>query len=365
MDSRVLVGRTRELAVLDETLRSCISGERAILVLSGEPGIGKTRMLEEVASRVLDVGGISVWGRMWEVGLTPPFWPWIQALSALDTPNDPAPSLGSLQGQMDGGGRLARFAEVVTFLKRRAAFGPIALLFDDLHAADASSLQLLEYVAPQLIRHPVLLAIAVRETDTTTETAAVLGRLQRGARRTPLNRLSCADVAELVGDRADVQRVFELSDGNPLFVEELLASQASRGQLGLPDLSSVRAVIRDRVARLPEDARNALAAAAIVGREFRGQIIADMAELGDIGVALQPALTLGMVAMTRPDRFRFSHALVAEAMADELGVGERARLHLRAAHALERHSGSDTSAIAHHLLEAGQLAAEVAVLAAE
>jgi len=351
--------------VLDEALQGCLRGERAVLVLSGEPGIGKTRLLEELAARVLRAGGVSAWGRTSEVGLTPAFLPWIQALGTLETPTDPPPSLGSLQAQMDAEARLARFNEVANFLGRRAAFGPIALLFDDLHAADPSSLQLLEYVAPRVLGRPVLLALAARDTEASRETAAALGRVQRGARRLPLGRLAHADVAELVGGRADVQRVFELSEGNPLFIEELLASQASRGQLGLPELSSVRAVIRERAERLPKPTRDALTAAAIVGREFRGQVVADMIEIADIGAALESALTLGVVAMIRPDRFRFSHALVAEAMADELGLGERTRLHLRAARALERLSSGELSAIAHHFLEAGSLAAEAAVAAAE
>jgi hypothetical protein len=365
VDSRALVGRTRELEVLDEVLRSSARGERTLLVLSGEAGIGKTRMLEELAQRVAAAGGISAWGRVWEVGLTPPFWPWIQVLGALDTPADPAPSLSSLKQPLDAAARLARFAEVTAFFCRRAAFGPVALLFDDLHAADASSLQLLEYIAPQLLGRPVLLALAARDTDATRETVAVLGRLQRGARRLPLARLGLGEVTALVGDRADAQRVFELSEGNPLYVEELLAAQASRGELRLPQLSSVRAVIRDRVARLPEATREALVAAAIVGREFRGQTIGDMLDLGNVGGVLEPASALGILNVTHPDRFRFSHALVAEALADELGASERAHLHLRAAQAIERRGVADSGALAHHLLEAGPLVAEAAVVAAE
>jgi hypothetical protein len=172
----------------------------------------------------------------------------------------------------------------------------------------------------------------------------------------PLGRLGAADVAVLVGDRADGARVFELSEGNPLFVEELVAAGGER----LPALSSVRGVIRERVARLPAETAAVLAAAAVVGREFSGSVVADMAGTG----SLEPAVRLGMVAMTAPDRYRFSHALVAEALADELDASARARLHLRAAQAIEKH-GADASALAHHLLEAGHLAATAAIDAAE
>lgn len=359
-----LVGRDRELAALDTALAGMLGGRRCVLVLSGEPGIGKTSLLEALASRVLAQGGVAAWGRMWEVGLTPSFWPWIQLLTALETPTDPAPALGSLEGHLDASARLSRFAEVRAFLHRRAAQAPVALLLDDVHAADPSSLQLLEYLLPDLAGRRVLVALAARDSDATPETAAALGRLQRGAERLPLARLDAQQVRTLVAGRADAERVFELSDGNPLFVEELLASQHSQGQLGLPRLSSVRAVIRERVARLPSATRSVLSAAAVVGRDFRGDVVAAMVDLRELGNVVQPALQLGMLHMTSPDRFRFSHALVAEAITDELDSPERAQLHLRAARAIERLDATDVVGLAHHLLAAGHLAAEAAVAAA-
>jgi hypothetical protein len=238
-------------------------------------------------------------------------------------------------------------------------------LLDDLHAADPSSLQLLQYVLPALAGSRVLVALAIRDTEGTLESRAALAKLQRGARRLPLARLGPADVQSLVGGRADATRVFELSEGNPLFVEELVASQQSRGRLALPRLSGVRAVIRDRVAHLPEAARAVLVAGAVVGREFRGRIVAEMVGAEDVEALARPALELEMLAMTSPDRFRFSHALVAEALTDELGQSESAHLHLQAAQALERHDPGDSSGIAHHLLAAGHLAAGAAVDAAE
>lgn len=365
MDGLALVGRDREIEALDAALRCVVRGERAVLLLSGEPGIGKTRLLEELAQRVTRAHGTVAWGRMWEVGLTPSFWPWIQVLGALETPGDRAPVLGSLEEHTDARARLARFGEVSAFLGRRAADAPLALLLDDLHAADLSSLQLLEYLLPALAGRRVLMALATRDTDGTCESRAALARLQRGAERLPLARLGRAEVQALVRDRADAGRVFELSEGNPLFVEELLASQQSRGRLALPALSSVRAVIRERVARLPEGARSGLVAGAIVGREFRGRIVAAMLGVEDVEALVKPALELQMLAVTAPDRFRFSHALIAEAITDELSQSENARLHLLAAQALERLDASDSSAIAHHLLAAGHLAAEAAVGAAE
>jgi hypothetical protein len=350
---RVLVGRDRELEALAALVAS---RELAIVMITGEPGIGKTRLLEELATRMRGAGGTVGWGRAAEVGMTPAFWPWIQALAALEVPDDRAPSLERFDSHAGAAGRLARFGEVAAFLRRRAAAGPVALVLDDVHAADPSTLQLLEDVLPLVAGARMVVALAARDLDAERDVADVLARLQRGAVRLPLARLGAADVAVLVGERADGARVFELSEGNPLFVEELVASGGER----LPALSSVRAVIRERVARLPAGTAALLAAAAVVGREFSAAVVADIAGAG----SLDPAVRLGVVQVTAPDRYRFSHALVAEALADELDASERARLHLRAAQAIERH-GADASALAHHLLEAGHLAAAAAVDAAE
>ncbi len=347
-----LVGRAREVAAVEAALASACAGQRTVVVISGEPGIGKTRLLEELATRVRAAGGVVGWGRAAEVGLTPAFWPWIQVLAALEVPDDAAPSLLSSEARADAAGRLARFGEVAAFLGRR---GLVAVVLDDVHAADPSSLQLLEDLLPLLAGKRVLVALACRDVE--ADGVAALGRVLRGAVRVPLGRLGAREVASLVGDRGDAARVFELSEGNPLFVEELVAAGGDR----LPAFSSVRAVIRERVARLPAETAALLAAAAVVGRDFDERVVHEVAG----GGSLAPAVRLGIVAMTSPGRYRFSHALVAEALADELDASERARLHLRAAQAIERQGGDAASALAHHLLEAGHLAAVAAVDAAE
>lgn len=358
----MLVGRVRELLVVDEAIARALIGERAVLVITGEPGIGKSRLLTELATRATGRGAKVAWGRTAEVGATPAFWPWLQILHALEAEDDRAPSIVS--NRADAASRLAAFDQVAAFIVRRAGVQPCVLVLDDVHAADPSSLQLLEYVVPRLADHRVLVALAARDADASPDVQAALGRVQRGARRLPLGRLARADVDALVGDRADQARVFELSAGNPLFVEELVASAEAEGVVRLPPLSSVRAVIHERVGQLPDDTRTVLVAAALVGRELDGRVVADILGRRDIGAALQPALRRGIITMTTPDRFKFSHALVAETLADELDPSERARLHLRAAQALEKQAG-DAAEVAHHLLQAGNLAADAAVTAAE
>lgn len=365
VESAVLVGRERELGALEDGLSTLDRGEGSLLMISGEPGIGKTRLLEELARRAAQRGALIGWGRMWEVGMTPAFFPWIQALATLGPRDEPPPSLEKLEERAGAAARVARFGDVKTFLSRRALAAPVVLLFDDVHAADPSSLQLFEYVAPLLAGDRVLFALAARDADATPEVAALLGRIQRRARRLPLARLGRDEVLRLVEGRGDGARVFELSEGNPLFVNELVASLAVGGEPRLPALSSVRSVIQERVTRLPEPTRAALVAGAVVGREFSARVIGDMLGAPSAEASLGPALALRMLEMTGPDRYRFSHALVAEALAEELDPSERARLHLRAAQAVERREGESSISVAHHLLSAGHLAAEAAVTAAE
>ena len=201
MEGRALVGRDRELDALEDALRCLRNGERAVVMLDGEPGIGKTRLLEELAAKMIAQGGVVAWGRTWEVGMTPAFWPFLQVLAALEVESDRAPLLGSLESRADAATRLTRFGEVAAFLSRRAAATPIAILLDDLHAADPSSLQLLEYVLPLSLRQRVLWALAARDSDAGKDIAAALGRIARAARRLPLARLDRGQVSALVGDR--------------------------------------------------------------------------------------------------------------------------------------------------------------------
>ena len=225
MEARVLVGRGRELEAVASVLSRVASGERVVAMITGEPGIGKTRLLEELAARMRAAGGAVGWGRAAEVGITPAFWPWIQVLAALEGEGDRAPSLASAdrarmrQGGWRGSARSRRSSP--------ARRGPADRdLLDDVHAADPSSLQLLEDVLPVLARtEPVLVALGARDADADREIQAALGRLQRGAVRLPLGR---ARRGRRRGarrrSRADSARVYELSEGNPLFVEELLAA---------------------------------------------------------------------------------------------------------------------------------------------
>ncbi len=361
---RTLVGRARELEVLHQALADTIRGQRGVVFVTGEPGIGKTRLLEDWVEKSVAAGVVVAWGRVLEVGLTPPFWPWIQVLHSLQIDGERVPNSATFAPCIDTEARFARFAEVCSLITRRAQAAPLIIVLDDLHAADPSSLQLLEYLLPQLLGRRVLFALASRDADATGDIATALGRIQRTAIRLPLRRLEQPEVVELVGARADASRIFELSDGNPLFVEELVASQSTRGALGLPKLSSARSVIQARVAQLPEATEAALIAGALLGREFRGTVVADMLALPDASGHLEPAVSLGIVSLVGADNFRFSHALVAETLHEGVSASERSRLHLAAARSLEQRDPGNPNAIAHQLLSAGNSATLAAIAAA-
>src|SRR5688572_20912114 len=340
-----LIGRRREQAMLEDAVRTAGAGQRAIVMITGEAGIGKTRLLDELAAQMAVAGGRAAWGRTWEVGLTPAYWPWAQVLAALSEPDDPAPELVGLDDRADAASRLARFDAVGGFLIRRAASRPLAILLDDVHAADPSSLLLLEYLARHVRAARFLIAMTARDGEAPAEVELSLARIRSDARRVVVGRLDAAGVAALVGDRAPpalLDRVHHLSDGNPLFVEELVACIAAHGGLdGIGRLTGVRAMIRARIARLSEDTARVLAVAALLGREFRGAVIADILELAaaELDRCLAPALRLGVVTRAAADHYRFSHALVAESLADELAAADAAHLHGRAAAAIERHEG--------------------------
>ncbi len=373
----MLVGRDREIVAIDAAIERARGGQRSAIMLTGEAGIGKSTLLDELASRTVSAGGVVAWGRSAEVGLTPAFWPWIQILAALAPDDDDARELldridetGTVAGSA---ARLARFERVVGLVRQRARAAPLTtLLFDDAHVADLGSLQLLEYVLPRLAGG-IVIGVAARDGDASPAVAQALGRIRRAARRLPLSRLDREAVGHLVGERvapAVMDKVWELTEGNPLFVEELVESLADGGPPQLPAVSSVRAIVHDRIARMAPETGQLLAVAALVGREFRIAVVADILEVSvaDASARLDPVLRSGMVLAMTGDRYRFSHALIAEALGDELDPSERAGVHLRAAQAIERHDGDtgDTSAaIAHHLLAAGHLAAEAAVAAAE
>jgi len=332
-----LLGRGHELAVLEGGLDDLSAGRGALYLIVGEPGIGKTRLADE-AARAAAARSVPVrWGRAWEVGGAPPFWPFIQVLRGLGE---------ELPASRD---RFELFDRVVQTIHRAA---PLVLVLDDLHAADRSSLELLHFLARDLRDHHVLVLGTYREAEArlATEVGRALTRIAREATVLPLRRLDRGEVADFVaevtGAAAPADRIDALlrrTEGNPLFLGELLRLRQDTGRV--PD--GIHEVVRARLALLPEAARAALEVAAVVGREFAP---GDVAALTGTRAteAIAAAADAGLVESIEGGRWRFTHVLLREGLHDDLPAARRRALH----HAAGRLAGLPRSDVAHHLLAA-------------
>ena len=382
-----LIGRALEVDAIVDALAAARQGDGSAVVLVGEPGIGKTRLAQEITALAAELGVVTAWARCPESAAAPPFWPINQLGEQLlgagvtDDLMPPPPGAGS---EPTPAGDAARFelqravTTVVTASER-----PMLFVIDDLQWADADSLRLLEHMAADIGGMPALLVVTTRPLDEESPPALVdcLGELARsaGATHLTLGGLTGPAVAEWLRSRVDTSvsaevagLVHDRTGGNPLFVKELTELLAAEGRLGDPEAvrdartvpQGVQFVVRRRVSRLPPIAQRLLTTASIVGRTFDLDIVAAVMgpPAGEVLVAtdevldaLGPALDAGLVVEDdQPGRYRFSHALVAEALAAEVNAVQRARLHAATATALAARAGDDLDAdvalIAFHAL---------------
>ncbi|MDR7453677.1 MAG: AAA family ATPase [Armatimonadota bacterium] len=392
MASPLFIGRDAELAELAAGLEDTLRGRGRLFLVAGEPGIGKTMLAEQLAARAVERGARVLWGRCWEGGGAPAYWPWTQILRPIlrdepleGTAGDAGHLVGLFPGlaEAPGGGtpdvaaqpaaaRFRLFAAVTAALRRAAAAQPLVLVLDDLHAADPASLLLFQFVAADL-RGTALLALAVYrdvEARQRDDMAEALGALVREG---PSIRLRAFDRAEvrrfmeaLMGAAAaadDLSRICEATGGNPLFIREMVRlmaarpAEAMRAQPAIPE--GVRAVIHQRLAALDAAAVHVLSVAATVGRDFDTPLVADVAGLAPSGASevLAGAERLGLVAgVPGTSAFRFSHGLLRETLYDDLPVVVRRELHEKVGTAIERLYGPDLTShlgeLAYHFAEA-------------
>lgn len=359
----MLVGRDRELAALDGALAALSAGGGGVVLVGGEPGIGKTRLANEAAARAAARGARVAWGRCWEAGGAPAFWPWHEAFAALALR---FPDGGAIATTDPSQARFALFRDAAAELARGAGAGPIVIVLEDLHAADQSSVMLLDFVATRLRGLPVLVVGTFRDLEASLrpEVGDVLARVGRSGTVLAPARLREAEVGAVVrallddaaADAALVARVYDTTHGNPLFVTEIV-QQVRAGSAPTAVPLGVREIIRQRLALIAPAGRRVLDAGAVLGVELGA---ADLARLVP-GAALEIDAAVASGLVTRAgDRVRFAHALYREALYGDLPRPAREALHRDAARVLAA-TGAPAAEVAHHLLEAGPEAAGEAI----
>ncbi|MCA9669210.1 MAG: AAA family ATPase, partial [Myxococcales bacterium] len=395
------VGRSSELAALVEAVERARGGAGGLTLLSGEPGIGKSRLAEETARAASERGLHVLWGRCWEAGGAPAYWPWIQVCRALLRQLDGAPlrlpaaqaaHLVRLLPELREHYRdlveppalapeQARFElldAAARLLLEQAARAPLLLVLEDLHAADASSLLLLDFVARQAPGAPLLLLGTTRDGE--LERREQLLSLSQRARLLPLRRLDedavRAFLVEALGETAAARlgrSVFASTEGNPLFVVEVVRLLSSYGHgvpagetgaLSIP--ANIQAVIQRRLAALSEPTRGVLQLAAISGRELRLAVLREAFDVAPeaLADALAEARAALILLPAEPGRARFSHVLIREVLYRDIEPRERQRLHRLLADAMRGalHAKESTCAeVAHHYLRAGDEARPAAI----
>jgi DNA-binding SARP family transcriptional activator/tetratricopeptide (TPR) repeat protein len=365
-------GREAAAARLHEAFARTRSGERCLALVTGEPGIGKTRLLAEFAHAVQKAEALVLYGRCEEEPATP-YQPFAEALAPLAVPDVLVADLGQLTAGRPGepasdpeAGRARMFDAVAAWLEELAATRPLVLALDDLHWADRATLLLMRRLATRAQRVPLLLLGSARDAELRSGhplmDALAEVRRDRPVVRVPLHGLDEAAVAtvveELTGTRPDrgAARVLsERTGGNPFFLRELALHAGKDEAVALPD--AVRDVVAVRAGRLPERARRLLELAAVAGPEFDADLMrAGTGEPEETVLdALDDALRAGLLReLPGTEELAFVHALVRDALVGQLSAARRAYLHRRIADALTERAKSAPerwlAPLAHHAL---------------
>jgi len=373
---RPFVGRELDLAALREAIdRACV-GEGGAALVTGEPGIGKSRLLEEATRDCAGRGLAVLWGRASEAGGAPAFWPWLQVLrssadlvigSDIDSgdPDDVGllarlvPVLGTgsrpeaVLVQDDEGTRFRLFDAVCRFLLRRAERQPTVVVIEDLQWADESTLLLVEHLTPLLPGSRLLLAVTCREVhvDRHDRLSTTLAELTRTAAATVrLLGLDVPEVAELIrsisGDEPDadvVDRIAARTNGNPFFVGEIARLPDDR----VPP--TITAVVRSHLRSLSDTQFDILGTAALIGREIDPTLVAEVSGAGieEVEDALDVAEEANIVD-SAGRTLSFVHALVREVLVEDLPLHLRRERHRRVARALASADDHRLDQAAHH-----------------
>lgn len=355
------VGRLKERAAVDELVSASAGGRVGqLLLICGEPGIGKTRLLDHLSERMALIGGLVSHGRAFEAEAVYPYGAWIDVLRAIPADAIPAdlqrnlallrPDLGTAARESLDRARL--FDAVVTLLRHLAGITPIAVVLDDLQWLDEASSSLLHYVIRSLDPPgSLLLAGAVRsgELQDNAGVASLVRAMERAGRlrKLELTGLSATETAELVqavNPAADRVSVFDRSEGNPLFALE--TARSSGIPLLLPG-GSLQAVIAEQLERLDESARQLLVWAAALGRSFSSVLLARLAdfEIPVLLTSLEELERRGIIRAAGIERYDFVHDLIRQGVYQTLSQPRRRLVHGQIArHLAEVVTGDDSVA---------------------
>jgi predicted ATPase len=383
--SEPFVGRETQVGALVAAVAAAEVGHGSVAFVGGEAGIGKTRLVTEVAARIACP---VLWARCWQGDGAPAFWPWQQLVRAVLAGDGPTgrhvpvradtEALGRLLGEaqtvdVSEGARFRLFDAVVDLFAAAAEPRPLVLVIDDLHWADEPSLRLLQFVGrdPRARRLAVIGTYRNTDLDARHPLMRCFADLAESGPHVFLGGLGKRDVTALAGALEPAKaltagamgQLHRRTGGNPLFVRELLRSLDEQGRAGRPGggsaspvPSSVRAVVAQRLAGLPPWTQEVLRAAAVIGEEFDVGTLAWLVDgtLDDVSAALEDAVSAGLVHRTGDGAgFGFVHAVMREVLYDELAHAVRTGLHRRVAARLEETGGQHlVPQLAHHLLRA-------------
>jgi DNA-binding CsgD family transcriptional regulator len=398
--SSAFVGRQRELATLKAALEDAFGGHGRLVMLAGEPGIGKTRTAQEIAAYAETRGAQVLWGRCYEEEGAPPYWPWVQAIRAYVRDQDPEqlrlemgpgasdiaeiipdvraklPDLGPSPALEPEQARFRLFDSFTTFLQNTAWRQTLLLVLDDLQWADRSSLLLLEFLTRQLVASPLLVIGTYRDVEVTRRhpLSQALGNLIREQPflRLQLTGMTQAEVEQLIRKTSQsspppslIETIHRRTEGNPLFVNEVVRALDQEGMAETREyILSVPEGVRDAIGRrlncLTEECNQVLTTASVIGREFAFKLLSAL----NTGVTEEQLLAVIDEALEAhlieelPDgveRYQFSHALIQQTLAEELSTSRKVRIHARIGEALEGLYGANTDAhaaeLAYHFAE--------------
>lgn len=411
---RAIVGRARELDLFRAAFARMLAGRRQLVLISGEPGIGKTRCAEALADVAEDQGALVLWGRCREEAGAPPYWPWVQILRAyvdassldevrlnmgaaakdiaalvpelLDSSHASPQTAGAMADSSPA--RFRTFDAIRQFFHQATQQVPITLVLDDLHWADTPSLSLLEFLDQELLSSRLLIVATYRDGDASRKTPLqnTLGGICRdpGVQRVQLTGLSQSAIGQVAERLCDVslsdsavKLIYQRTDGNPLFAIELIkvlmdeSAGAAIAATPAKIPAGVRETIGRRLVRLSDRCNELLCVAAVHGRQFTAREIAVAVDedVQRVLTMLEPAAQAGILQanVETSGGYQFTHGLIRETIYEDLPTVDRLRMHGRAGDALvavhSAHLEPALTQIAHHYHQAASVGyAEQAVV---